>query len=104
VRDVTSTNLGAGLNLQRILISREKVDTLLASCVILLLRDVISGSGDWESTIDYAIRLVAKRGGPQAVLNSDKSNFTRRFLLENLATHDIFSSSLGWLYLLQKKT
>ena len=56
------------------------------------MRDVISAS-DWSENFEYAIRLVSKRGGPQAVLSSDPTNFTRRFLLENLTTHDIFSKS-----------
>jgi hypothetical protein len=56
------------------------------------MRDVISAS-DWSENFEYAIRLVSKRGGPQAVLSSDPTNFTRRFLLENLTTHDIFSQS-----------
>lgn len=55
-----------------------------------MMRDVISAS-DWSENFEYAIRLVSKRGGPQAVLSSDPTNFTRRFLLENLTTHDIFS-------------
>ena len=57
-----------------------------------MMRDVISAS-DWSENFEYAIRLVSKRGGPQAVLSSDPTNFTRRFLLENLTTHDIFSES-----------
>lgn len=69
------------------------VDTILATSVIILIRDVISAD-DWVENFEYAIRLVAKRGGPQAVLSSDPTNFTRRFLLENLATHDIFSGFL----------
>jgi hypothetical protein len=68
------------------------VDTVLATCVIIMMRDVISAS-DWSENFEYAIRLVSKRGGPQAVLSSDPTNFTRRFLLENLTTHDIFSES-----------
>jgi hypothetical protein len=58
-----------------------------------MMRDVISAD-DWSENFQYAIRLVSKRGGPQAVLSSDPTNFTRRFLLENLTTHDIFSESL----------
>ncbi|KAH8080224.1 fungal-specific transcription factor domain-containing protein [Filobasidium floriforme] len=68
----------------------DQFDTVLATCVIIMMRDVISAS-DWSENFEYAIRLVSKRGGPQAVLSSDPTNFTRRFLLENLTTHDIFS-------------
>ena len=69
----------------------DQFDTVLASCVLTMIRDVISADITWHENFEYAIRMVTKRGGPEAVLNEDRSNFTRRFLLENLAAHDVFS-------------
>jgi hypothetical protein len=71
--------------------AKDQFDTVLATCVLTMVRDVISADVSWHDNFDYAIRLVTKRGGPQAVLNEDTSNITRRFLLENLAAHDVFS-------------
>jgi hypothetical protein len=44
--------------------------------------------------MEYAIRLVSQRGGAMAVINEEGGNFTRRFLVENLVVHDIFSKSV----------
>jgi hypothetical protein len=43
--------------------------------------------------MEFALNLIAKKGGPQAMLKPDEYSFTRRYLLENLATHDVFSGS-----------
>lgn len=41
--------------------------------------------------MEFALNLISKKGGPQAMLKPADYSFTRRFLLENLATHDVFS-------------
>lgn len=65
-------------------------DTILATCVLVMIRDVVTAQPGWEDNVECAIRLVTKRDGPRAVLREESSNFARRFLLENLATHDVF--------------
>lgn len=53
---------------------------------------MISADPTWLDNMDFMIKLIHKKGGPQAMLNSTKgSSFTRRYMLENLATHDVFS-------------
>ncbi len=55
---------------------------------------VISGDPTWSGSMEYALNLVSRRGGPQAMLRSSTSTFTRRYLLEQIATHDVFSGCL----------
>jgi hypothetical protein len=55
------------------------------------LSKVISAGSTWQENMEYAIRLVSQRGGAMAVINEEGGNFTRRFLVENLVVHDIFS-------------
>lgn len=53
---------------------------------------MISADPTWADNMEFALKLVNKKGGPQAMLKTTKgSSFTRRYLLENLATHDVFS-------------
>lgn len=51
--------------------------------------------------MEFVLKLAHKKGGPQAMLKDagGTNNFTRRYLLENLATHDVFSESLYQNYL-----
>lgn len=60
----------------------------------LVLSKVISAGSTWQEDMEYAIRLVSQRGGAMAVINEEGGNFTRRFLVENLVVHDIFSKSV----------
>jgi hypothetical protein len=43
--------------------------------------------------MEFVLKLAHKKGGPQAMLRDPcgGNTFTRRYLLENLATHDVFS-------------
>lgn len=67
------------------------VDNVLAASVILLIRDVIGADSGWRDNLEYAVGLVNKKGGPASVLSADPTNFTRRFLIEELTAHDVFS-------------
>jgi hypothetical protein len=60
---------------------------MTAACPI----QVISADPTWRENLDYTIALVNKRGGPQALLREEPGNFTRRYLLESLTAHDVFS-------------
>ncbi|WWD22184.1 hypothetical protein CI109_106675 [Kwoniella shandongensis] len=70
----------------------DQIDSILAACALLCIRDVISADPTWRDNLEFALNLVGKKGGPQAMLNGPGYSFTRRYLLENLATHDVFSS------------
>ncbi|WVQ84847.1 hypothetical protein IAT38_007004 [Cryptococcus sp. DSM 104549] len=72
--------------------SPEQIDSILAACTLLCIRDVISADPTWRDNLEFAINLINKKGGPQAMLNGQGYSFTRRYLLENLATHDVFAS------------
>jgi hypothetical protein len=52
---------------------------------------VISADPSWRDNLEFALNLINKKGGPQAMLKPPDYSFTRRYLLENLATHDVFS-------------
>lgn len=80
------------------------VDSILAACTFICIRDVsqgfpeaddqvISADPTWADNMEFVLKLAHKKGGPQAMLKTTNgaSNFTRRYLLENLATHDVFS-------------
>lgn len=80
------------------------VDSILAACTLLCIRDVrtiqciedgaddqvISGDDSWEENLEFAMKFVNKQGGPQALLAGQDYSFTRRYFLENLAVHDVF--------------
>ncbi|RSH82889.1 hypothetical protein EHS25_005879 [Saitozyma podzolica] len=42
----------------------------------------------WRDNLEFALNLINKKGGPQVMLRPPDYSFTRRYLLENLATHD----------------
>lgn len=46
----------------------------------------------WKQNLDFAIRMMYKRGGPAALLAEDPVNFGRRFVIEQLTTTDVFST------------
>ncbi|KAI9637142.1 fungal-specific transcription factor domain-containing protein [Dioszegia hungarica] len=73
--------------------SPEAIDSILAACTFICIRDVISADPTWADNMEFVLKLAHKKGGPQAMLKTTNgaSNFTRRYLLENLATHDVFS-------------
>ncbi|ORY24898.1 hypothetical protein BCR39DRAFT_561360 [Naematelia encephala] len=58
-----------------------------------LYTDSILATADssWGANLEFAMNYVNRKGGPQAMLKSPDSTFTRRYLIENLATHDVFS-------------
>ncbi|OCF32134.1 hypothetical protein I316_06290 [Kwoniella heveanensis BCC8398] len=62
------------------------------TCTLLCIRDVISADPSWRDNLEFALNLVGRKGGPQAMLAGSGYSFTRRYLLENLATHDVFAS------------
>lgn len=83
----------------------DELDVILAVCVITLIRDVsvllpvitltcqvLSADRSWRENLEFAISLIQKRGGPAALLAEDPDNFTRRFILEQIAVHDAFGS------------
>ncbi|WWC87118.1 uncharacterized protein L201_002004 [Kwoniella dendrophila CBS 6074] len=72
--------------------SPDQVDSILAACTLLCIRDVISADPSWRDNLEFALNLITKKGGPQTMLQGLEYSFTRRYLLENLATHDVFSS------------
>lgn len=55
---------------------------------------VISADPSWRDNLEFALNLINKKGGPQVMLKPPDYSFTRRYLLENLATHDVFSKSI----------
>ncbi|KAK4689735.1 hypothetical protein P7C73_g392, partial [Tremellales sp. Uapishka_1] len=71
--------------------SSHQTDSILAACTLLCIRDVISADPSWRDNLEFALSLIAKNGGPQHMLRESEYSFTRRYLLENLATHDVFS-------------
>ncbi|KAL1408591.1 hypothetical protein Q8F55_005404 [Vanrija albida] len=68
------------------------VDLLLATCMAVKTRDVLMADKSWKQNLDFAIRMMYKRGGPAALLAEDPSNFGRRFVIEQLTTTDVFST------------
>ncbi|OCF59004.1 hypothetical protein L486_03502 [Kwoniella mangroviensis CBS 10435] len=72
--------------------SPDQVDSILAACTLLCIRDVISADPTWRDNLEFALNLITKKGGPQVMLQGSEYTFTRRYLLENLATHDVFAS------------
>jgi hypothetical protein len=66
-------------------------DLVLAACVVLLTRDVLSADPTWRANLDFALACVRGRGGAEALLAAEPGNFMRRFVLEQLATHEVFS-------------
>lgn len=66
-------------------------DLVLAACVILVTRDVLSADRTWRANLDFALSAIRRRGGPEAVMARDPTSFMRRFVLEQLATHEVFS-------------
>ncbi|TYJ55671.1 hypothetical protein B9479_003574 [Cryptococcus floricola] len=70
----------------------EQLDSILAACTLVCIRDVISADSSWRDNLEFALSLISKKGGAQAMLQGPGYSFTRRYLLENLATHDVFSS------------
>lgn len=83
----------------------DQFDTILATLLLILIQDVISADPTWSHSLEYAVRLVMRKGGVQSVLDGidfggtvtgysggyAEGGFTRRYLLENLATHEVFS-------------
>lgn len=55
---------------------------------------VISGDSSWEENLEFALKFVNKQGGAQAMLAGNNYTYTRRYFLENLATHDVFGKLL----------
>ncbi|GFZ52220.1 hypothetical protein JCM24511_09993 [Saitozyma sp. JCM 24511] len=80
---VASILLAAGSNP-----GRAQVDSVLAACLLICIRDVISADPSWRDNLEFALNLINKKGGPQVMLKPPDYSFTRRYLLENLATHD----------------
>lgn len=68
----------------------DNVLVVLAACVIILTRDVLNADRTWRHNLDYALAAVRRRGGPEALMARDPS-FIKRFVLEQLATHEVFS-------------
>ena len=66
------------------------VDSILAACTLLCIRDVIDADETWQDNLEFALHMISKRGGPLAMLKAADTSFTRRYLLENLAVHDVF--------------
>ncbi|KAL1407159.1 hypothetical protein Q8F55_006573 [Vanrija albida] len=69
----------------------EDADLVLAACCILTTRDVLNADTTWRNNFDFAISCVRRRGGPEQLLSRDPTSFTKRFVLEQLATHEVFS-------------
>ncbi|WOO84604.1 Aspercryptin biosynthesis cluster-specific transcription regulator atnN [Vanrija pseudolonga] len=69
----------------------EDADLVLAACCILTTRDVLNADTTWRNNFDFAISCVRRRGGPEQLLARDPTSFTKRFVLEQLATHEVFS-------------
>lgn len=67
-------------------------DTVLAACTLLAIRDVVLADTSWRDNMEFVLNLISKKGGPQAMLKPSEYSFTRRYLLENLAAHDVFSA------------
>lgn len=72
--------------------SAAQTDTVLAACTLLCIRDVVTADTSWSDNMEFVLNLINKKGGPQAMLNGAEYSFTRRYLLENLAAHDVFSA------------
>ena len=73
--------------------SAAQTDTVLAACTLLCIRDTLTADTSWRDNMEFVLNLISKKGGPQAMLNGAEYSFTRRYLLENLAAHDVFSES-----------
>jgi len=69
-----------------------ELDLVLATCMMLKTRDVVLADKGWKKNLDFALRLILQRGGAVALLNADPHNFSRRFVIEQLATSDVFST------------
>lgn len=69
-----------------------ELDLLLATCMMLKTRDVVLADKGWKQNLEFALKLIVQRGGPAAHLAADPHNFARRFVLEQLATSDVFST------------
>lgn len=51
---------------------------------------MIDADETWQDNLEFALHMISKRGGPLAMLKAADTSFTRRYLLENLAVHDVF--------------
>lgn len=83
------------------------IDFLLATCMILKTRDVsrdidiwltvqiLLADQSWRTNLDFAMRLIQRHGGPEALLSADPKNFSRRFIVEQLTMTDIISMYLS---------
>jgi hypothetical protein len=69
-----------------------ELDLVLATCMMLKVRDVVLADKGWKKNLDFALRLILQRGGAVALLAAEPHNFSRRFVLEQLATADVFST------------
>ncbi|TIA90311.1 hypothetical protein E3P99_01623 [Wallemia hederae] len=83
------------------------IDMSLLAFIAVLKYDVLSASQDWRQSMNVALALVAKLGGPPAMLGMDrnapgasrkkideatkKSLLIRRTFLEELTAHEVFA-------------
>lgn len=82
--------------------SSQDIDMSLLAFIAVLKYDVLSASQDWRQTMNVALALVTKLGGPPAMLGLDKkrqfvddvtkkSLLIRRTFLEELTAHEVFA-------------
>jgi len=71
------------------LVIDETVDSILAACTLLCVRDVLGAEPSWRDNLEYATGMIHNRGGPANMLRGDQYSFGRRCMLERLAFHDL---------------
>ena len=62
---------------------------------------MIDADDTWQDNLEFALHMISKRGGPLAMLKAPDTTFTRRYLLENLAVHDVFGEILSPVTIVQ---
>ncbi|TIB28446.1 hypothetical protein E3P86_03858 [Wallemia ichthyophaga] len=82
--------------------SSQDIDMSLLAFIAVLKYDVLSASQDWRQSMNVALALVNKLGGPSVMLGlhkrrhvvddlSKKSLLIRRTFLEELTAHEVFA-------------
>ena len=103
-KDNASRDLAASLRrtavryLQKAVSTGEvETDTFLAGVLSVAMRDILAGDPGWKGILELAKSVIQKRGGPSKMLEIGKPKKKKevsvpRFLLEQLATRDVFGS------------
>ena len=73
----------------------QDIDMSLLAFIAVLKYDVLSASKDWRNSMNVALALIKKLGGPSNMLKSNtfskRSFLIRKIFLEELTAHEVFA-------------